>query len=363
MEKQFSEILLLIKTSQQNAYKAVNKELINLYWNVGFLITQKIKSANWGDKTVDKLAEFIQKNNPELKGFNRRGLYRMRQFYKTYKNSQFVSLIMTQIEIVPKQNDEIVSSAMTQLKLLNIRETKLTKLSWTHHLVLISSCKTDEEREFYLLLAIKENYTVKELERQINSSFYERAVLSEQKVSTVLNRLPKNRIDYFKDTYVFEFLNQPEPYSENDFKKELIKQMKNFVLELGKDFLFVDEEYRLQVGNRDFYSDLLFYHRELQCLVVFELKTGRFEPEHLGKLNFYLEALDRDVKKPNENPSIGILLCKNKDTEVVEYALSRTASPALISQYKLALPDKKLLQNKLHEFYNLIENKISGTDE
>ena len=131
--------------------------------------------------------------------------------------------------------------------------------------------------------------------------------------------------------------------------------MKSFILELGKDFLFMGEEYRLQVGNKDFYCDLLFYHRSLQCLVVFELKTTEFEPEHLGQLNFYLEALDRDVKKENEKPSIGVLLCKNKDKEVVEYALSRNLSPALISEYTLSLPDKKLLQNKLHEFYELLD--------
>lgn len=134
--------------------------------------------------------------------------------------------------------------------------------------------------------------------------------------------------------------------------------MKHFILELGKDFLFIDEEYKLQVGNNDFYIDLLFYHRGLQCLVAFELKADKFKPEHLGQINFYLEALDRDVKKRNENPSIGILLCKDKDFEVVEYALSRSLSPTMVSEYKTQLPDKKLLQLKLHE---LFEN--NGTND
>ncbi|MEZ0453570.1 PDDEXK nuclease domain-containing protein [Sphingobacterium thalpophilum] len=155
----------------------------------------------------------------------------------------------------------------------------------------------------------------------------------------------------FKDSYVFEFLNLPEPHSESDLQKGLIKQMKNFILELGRDFLFIDEEYKVQVGNSDFYIDLLFYHRGLQCLVAFELKAEKFKPEHLGQINFYLEALDRDVRKPNENPSIGILLCKGKDSEVVEYALSRSISPALVSDYQTQLPDKKLLQQKLHELF------------
>ena len=134
-------------------------------------------------------------------------------------------------------------------------------------------------------------------------------------------------------------------------KSALLGQMKRFILELGKDFLFVDEEYRLQVGNSDFRIDLLFYHRELQCLVAFELKMGKFKPEHLGQLNFYLEALDRDVKKPHENPSIGVLLCKDKDDEVVEYALSRSLSPTMVAEYQLHLPDKDLLQQKLRDIY------------
>jgi len=154
-----------------------------------------------------------------------------------------------------------------------------------------------------------------------------------------------------KDSYVFEFLNLSESYSENDLQKGLIHQLKNFILELGKDFLFIGEEYKLQVGNSDFYIDLLFFHRGLQCLVAFELKTDKFRPEQLGKLNFYLEALDRDVKRPNENPSIGILLCKDKDNEVVEYALNRSLSPTMISDYTTQLPDKKFLQKKLHELF------------
>ena len=156
----------------------------------------------------------------------------------------------------------------------------------------------------------------------------------------------------FKDSYVFEFLNLPDPHSESDLQGGLVSQMKNFILELGKDFLFIGEEYKLQVGNSDFYIDLLFYHRGLQCLLAFELKTDKFKPEHLGQLNFYLEALDRNVKKPNENPSIGVLLCKDKDREVVEYALSRSLSPTMILEYKTQLPDKYLLQQKLRELFN-----------
>jgi RecB family endonuclease NucS len=160
----------------------------------------------------------------------------------------------------------------------------------------------------------------------------------------------------FKDNYILDFLNLPELHSESELQLGLIRQMKYFILELGKDFLFIGEEYKLQVGNSDFYIDLLFFHRGLQCLVAFELKASKFKPSHLGQLNFYLEALDRDLKKTNENPSIGVLLCKDKDREVVEYALSRSLSPTMVSEYKTQLPDKKLLQQKLRELFDNEDN-------
>ena len=176
------------------------------------------------------------------------------------------------------------------------------------------------------------------------------------KLSTALREINKDITNSFKDSYVFEFLNLPEPYNESELQQGLVRQMKSFILELGKDFLFIGEEYKLQVGNSDFYIDLLFYHRGLQCLVAFELKAAKFKPDHLGQLNFYLEALDRDVKKPIENPSIGVLLCKDKDSEVVEYALSRSLSPTMVAEYKTQLPDKKLLQQKLHELFESDNN-------
>jgi predicted nuclease of restriction endonuclease-like (RecB) superfamily len=192
------------------------------------------------------------------------------------------------------------------------------------------------------------------LDRQISAGLFERMMIGKSNHQPIFSEIQSDFTLSFKDSYVFEFLNLSESHSESDLQKGLITQMKSFVLELGKDFLFIGEEYKVQVGNSDFYIDLLFYHRGLQCLVAFELKAAKFKPGHLGQLNFYLEALDRDVKKQNENPSIGILLCKDKDSEVVEYALSRTLSPTMVSEYKTQLPDKKLLQKKLQE---LFENK------
>ena len=321
MDNRFTDIIQLIKHSRTNAIRAVNAEMINLYWNIGEYISKKIEQAEWGDSVVTELAKHIQQNEPEIKGFSDKNIWRMKQFFETYKEDPKLSSLVREI-------------------------------SWTHNMIILSRSKTLEEREFYLKLVKQENYSSRELERQISSGTFERIMIGNQKLSAVLRENSHNLTNTFKDSYIFEFLNLPEPHSENDLQSGLVRQMKNFILELGKDFLFVGEEYKLQVGNSDFYIDLLFYHRGLQCLVAFELKTDKFKPDHLGQLNFYLEALDRDVKKPNENPSIGVLLCKDKDSEVVEYALSRSLSPTMVSEYKTQLPDKKLLQQKLHELFD-----------
>jgi predicted nuclease of restriction endonuclease-like (RecB) superfamily len=326
MDNRFTYIIELIKQSRSNAIKAVNVELINLYWSIGEYISKKIEHSEWGDSVIKELAKFIQTLEPEIKGFSDKNIWRMKQFYETYKD-------------FPKLS------------------TALREISWSHNLAIFSRCKTVEEKEFYLKQAKQENYSFRELERQISSSLFERTMIGNSKLSTALRESNHDLSNTFKDSYVFEFLNLPQLHSESDLQRGLVKQMKNFILELGKDFLFIGEEYKLQVGNSDFYIDLLFSPRGLQCLVAFELKADKFKPDHLGQLNFYLEALDRDVKKPNENPSIGILLCKDKDSEVVEYALSRSLSPTMVSEYKTQLPDKKLLQQKLHELFDSATDK------
>ena len=244
----------------------------------------------------------------------------MKQFYDTYKNHPNLPALLREI-------------------------------NWTNNLTILSRAKSIEEKEFYLQLCGKERYSSRELERQIDSGVFERIMIGNQKLPAMMREFGADVSNSFKDSYFFEFLNLPELHNESQLQKALVAQMRNFILELGKDFLFVGEEYRIQVGNSDFMIDLLFYHRSLQCLIAFELKATKFKPEHLGQLNFYLEALDRDVKKEHENPSIGILLCKNKDIEVVEYALSRNLSPAMVAEYQTLLPDKKLLQQKLHEIF------------
>ena len=195
------------------------------------------------------------------------------------------------------------------------------------------------------------------MERQINSALFERTIVSNENLSPVMRELYPSSDQMFKDSYVLDFLSLPKIFSEKDLRKAIIENLKYFILEFGKDFSFVGEEYRLQVGEKDFFVDLLFYHRELQCLVAIDLKITDFKPEYLGKMEFYLEALDREVKKEHEKPSVGIILCKNKDTKVVEYALSRSISPTLVSKYETKLFNKKLLERKLDEFYAIAENQ------
>ena len=283
-------------------------------------LSTESEKASFGDAYIDTVAEEIQNAFPGIKGFNRRGLYRMKKFYETYKDDEFVTTLLTQI-------------------------------SWSNHLAIISKAKTMEERHFYLSLCVKENYSARELSRQIDSGYYERYMLSQEKLlPEPIKELKENP---FLDSYIIEFLDLPSNFKEADLRKGLINNMRNFILEVGRDFTFIDDEVRVQVGKEDYKIDLLFFHRGLQCLVAFELKIGRFKPEYISKMDFYLEALDRQKKKKHENPSVGVILCASKDDEVVEYAMSRTLSPMMVAEYQLQLPDKSVLQKKLQELINM----------
>ncbi len=239
-------LIQIISQSRQNALKKVNEELIQMYWKVGeYLSTESIK-ASFGDAYINTVVEEIQNAFPGIKGFNRRGLYRMKKFYETYADDEFVTTLLSQI-------------------------------SWSNHLAIISKAKTPEERHFYIALCIKENYSARELARQIDSGYYERYMLSKEKLlPEPIKGLKENP---FLDSYVIEFLDLPSNFKELDLRKSLIRNMKDFILEVGRDFTFIDEEFRVQVGGEDYKIDLLFFHRGLQCLVAFELKIGKFKPE------------------------------------------------------------------------------------
>ncbi|EPM66340.1 hypothetical protein A584_26428 [Pseudomonas syringae pv. theae ICMP 3923] len=318
----FDEVLAMIQGARQQAAQAVNTRLIELYWQVGAYISRKIENAEWGDAVVSQLAEHLATTQPGLRGFTHRNLFRMRQFFEAYRDDEKVSAVLTQ-------------------------------LPWTHHLIIFSQSKRPEEREFYLRMAIREKWSSRELERQFKTALFERTVTQPAKASAMLKETRPAALEVFRDAYMVEFLELSAGYAEADLHRGLLQRLRDFLIELGRDFCFVGSEYPVQVGGQDFALDLLFFHRGLNCLVAIELKVGRFEPEYLGKLNFYLEALDQTERKPHESPAIGVLLCASKNDEVVEYALNRSLSPALIAEYQTRLPDRQLLQAKLHEFYAL----------
>jgi len=318
----FAEVVTLITQAREQTYRAINTTLIDLYWRVGEYISKKIAAAEWGEGVVKQLADYIARTHPDIRGFTRASLFRMRQFFDVYQGDTKVVALLRQ-------------------------------LPWTHHLRILARCKYSEERTFYLKLATREKWSSRELERQLSGALFERAILAPPKVSPLVRQLYPDATTVFKDTYLFNFLDLPQPHNERDLHRALVDKLRQFLIELGRDFCYIGSEYLIQVGGRDFRLDLLFFNRALNCLVDIELKTDEFQPEYLGKLEFQLEALDRDHKKPHERPSIGLLLCATKDTEVVEYALSRTLSPALIAEYQTKLPDKQFLQAKLHEFYQL----------
>ncbi len=322
LQTQFGQVTTLIQQARQRAFQAVNSELVSLYWTIGEYVHQQVSRKVWGKSVVSQLADFIQRSEPNVKGFSAQNLWRMKQFYETYEDSPKLAALLREI-------------------------------SWSNHRF-IMTCKSVEERGFYLQLTIRERLTSRELQRQIDSSYYERVMLADAKLAPLARVLPQDVTSQFKDTYVLEMLNLPDTHLERDLKHQISRNISKFLIEFGRDFAFMGEEYPLQVGNQDFAIDLLFYNRSLNCLVAIELKIERFKPEHLGQLNFYLEALDRDIKKPHENPSIGILLCKGKDDTVVEYALSRTLSPTLVADYQTKLPNKQLLQAKWQEILDAL---------
>ena len=373
MEQQFGEVIDIILQHKCRASRAVNNELLFTAWHVGEYVSAKLKSEEWGSKVVTQLSEYIRSQRPDIKGYSRRSIYNMVMFYDEYSsetfnatvekylNSEFVQPRTARIQAnQPTQETAvIVQTASAQLvqptsgQMPQILE--LTTLS--NHIEILCRCKSTEERMFYILYANKEHLSFKEMQRCISNQTYTTLLSSKDNMSKgLLNAYPNASI-IFKDTLFVDFLNLPQKHSESKLRKGLVEHMKQFILELGKDFIFMDQEYSLNIGASTFKADLLFFHRGLQALVAVELKKTKFHPRDLGQLEFYLEALDRDVKRSNENPSIGIILCPESDRVVVEYAMSRSMSPTMIAEYKRILIPQERMQQQLNEFCNLFLNK------
>lgn len=369
IEQQFGEIVNIILQHKSNASRAVNEELLLTAWHVGRYVSTKLRNEEWGSKVVSQLSEYIRSQHTDIKGYSKRSIYNMVMFYdeyssetfiatiKKYLNTEFVQPKTAQIEasdhkqevpvIVQSKTAQFIQPAVGQMpKIL-----ELTTL--TNHIEILCRCKSNEERLFYILYANKEHLVKRELQRCISNQTYTALLGSKDNMSKGLLKIYPNAPAMFKDTLFVDFLNLPKKHSESKLRNGLVEHMKQFILELGKDFIFMDQEYRLDIGTSTFKADLLFFHRGLQALVAVELKKTKFHPRDLGQLEFYLEALDRDVKRSNENPSIGIILCPEADRVVVEYAMSRSMSSTMITEYKRILIPQERMQQQLNEFCNL----------
>ena len=375
MEQQFGEVVDIILQHKSRASKVVNEELLLTAWHVGGYVSAKLKSEEWGSKVVSQLSEYIRSKRPDIKGYGRSSIYNMVLFYDEYSsetftstverylNSEFVQPRIGQIEtsvfLSSQEANAIVQATSAQfVQPLAGQMPKILELTtFTNHTEILCRCKSNEERLFYILYANKEHLVKRELQRCISNQTYSTLLSSKNNMSKGLLETYPNAPVMFKDTLFVDFLNLPKKHSETKLKNSLVENMKQFILELGKDFIFMDQEYKLNVGASTYKADLLFFHRGLQALVAVELKKTKFHPRDLGQLEFYLEALDRDVKRSNENPSIGIILCPEADRVVVEYAMNRSMSPTMIAEYKRILIPQERMQQQLNEFCDLFLTK------
>lgn len=301
-----------IRNSQYEAMKAVNQTLINLYWGIGQEIYNQQQEKGWGKSIVEVLSKEIQKDFPDVKGFSSSNLWRMRNFYVTYSNAENLAPLVREI-------------------------------SWSKNITIMEKCKDQLEREFYIKMTKKYGWTKDVLINHIENKSYEKYLINQTNFDETLPEKYVNQAKLaVKDEYIFDFMELSEQHSERELEISLIDNMKAFLEEMGGNFAFMGSQYHINVGGTDFYIDLLLYHRSLKSLVAIELKIGDFKPEFVGQLQFYLTALDKQVKMDHENPSIGIIICKNKNRTVVEYALNDSYKPIGVATYQIrdTLPEK-----------------------
>lgn len=367
IEQQFAQIDAIINSHRNRAIVNVNIENLLACWEVGQYISYQLQCADWGNKVVADLADYLKIHNPQLRGYSRRNLYNMVKFYDTYSTSAFTSLIeklpVKEIVQLPTaqltQIGEIVQFPTAQFNMPI--PSVLTITTFTNHVEIISRCHTDEERVFYMLYAAHHRLKVEELRRCIVNQTYDSLMAKEKMMSPKLLQQHEGIEFMLKDRAIVDFLKLPARHTEHRLHKGLLEHMKEFVLEMGKDFLFMESEYPIVVGGKNRRVDLLFYHRALQCLVAVELKKDDFEPEFVGKMDMYLEALDRDVKRSYENPTIGIILCPSADRVSVEYTLSRSLSPTMVAEYRRLLIPKETMTKSLEEYCAYLKDDINKT--
>lgn len=360
-KEEFETVCSIIATHRKRVIRVVNNESMSMVWEVGGYVSHKLKTSVWGDGVVRQLSDYIRTKYPAARGWSYRTLYKMVQLYDTYTTASFSALIektdMTKYgDIVPFETAQIDGKLIVPFEMAQIPNV-LFATGWTNHQIILNRCKSDTERLFYMLYAGKEHLENKELLRTIKTDTINSLLGGKDVQSEVMTKTYPTSPLLFKDKVYLEMLGLPLEYKESKLRKEIIAHMKDFILEMGKDFLFIDDEHRVTVGSKTFKVDLLFYHRLLQCMIAIELKTTEFHPKDLGQLEFYLEALDQEERRSNENPSIGIILCKEADMEVVRYALNRSMSPTMVALYKEQLQVGSVIQRSLVEFCKFLKRK------
>ena len=358
-KEEFETVCSIIATHRKRVIRVVNNESMSMVWEVGGYVSHKLKTSVWGDGVVRQLSDYIRTKYPAARGWSYRTLYKMVQLYDTYTTASFSALIektdMTKYgDIVPFETAQIDGKLIVPFEMAQIPNV-LFATGWTNHQIILNRCKSDTERLFYMLYAGKEHLENKELLRTIKTDTINSLLGGKDVQSEVMTKTYPTSSLLFKDKVYLEMLGLPLEYKESKLRKEIIAHMKDFILEMGKDFLFIDDEHRVTVGSKTFKVDLLFYHRLLQCMIAIELKTTEFHPKDLGQLEFYLEALDQEERRSNENPSIGIILCKEADMEVVRYALNRSMSPTMVALYKEQLQVGSVIQRSLVEFCKFLK--------
>lgn len=372
LERQFAFVNSMIERYRSSAISMVNTAALQMNWEIGQYISMQLKSARWGTKIVSDLADYLKRTNPKQRGFGKRHLYNMVKFYDTYSAKPFLNTLsnlhlpelvqsrIAQLEMPSKSvTNEIVQLGIAQLEEdLQPLPKLLSIIPFTSHIEIMNRCRSDEERIFYMLYARHQGLKTEELRRCIVNQTFSSLMDKEKMLSPkLLDEYPQSEF-MLKDKAIVDFLNLPQEHNEHHLHKGLLEHMKAFILELGKDFLFIESEFGVQVGGSTKRIDLLFFHRALQCLVAIELKAVDFQPEFVGKMDMYLEALDRDVKRDNENPSIGIILCPSADKSMVEYTLSRSLSPTMIAEYQRKLIPQQVMKKSLEEYCSFLqENK------
>lgn len=336
MNKEYLQLIAELKQniiqSRYIAARLVNKEQLLLYFKTGKMLSEKIAAEDWGANVLGQIAENLQKQLPGLRGFSKRNLVNMRYFYDEYQLIIFMQSPTAQIREVRRKEQ----STLTGIQLDNVEfREQFFGISFTHHILVLGKCHSTEERIFYITQAATQFWSVSVLEHHINAGlFSHQGKLPNNFTKTLSAELKPTALKVFQDEYLMDFISSGDIENERVFEEKVVSDIKSFIMRMGTGFSFIGNQYRIEIGGEEFFIDLLFFNRNLQCLVVFELKRGKFKPEYAGQLNFYLNVLDEKVKLPNENPSIGIVLCKEKNNTVVEFAVKTIDKAMGVASYR-----------------------------